>query len=56
MLKRADTRLRAMQHSAESTHIRNFLCEIEAEFKNILGYLYRVNDSRKEFFFKLAIL
>jgi hypothetical protein len=28
-----------MQHSTESTHNRDFLREIEAEFKNILGCL-----------------
>jgi hypothetical protein len=27
-----------MQHSAESTHFKNFLCEIETEFKHILGF------------------
>jgi hypothetical protein len=44
-----------MQHSAESTHIRDFLREIETEFKNILGCLsgpqgpsiYEKNGGRK---------
>jgi hypothetical protein len=30
--------LSAMLHSAESTHIRDFLREIETEFKSILGF------------------
>jgi hypothetical protein len=38
-LHSAESQLRAMQHSAESTHIRDFLCENETEFKNILGCL-----------------
>jgi hypothetical protein len=44
-----------MQDSAESTQIRDFLCEIETEFKNILGCLsgplvpsiYEKNGARK---------
>jgi hypothetical protein len=55
MLHSAESRLRDMQHSAESTHIRDFLCEIETEFKNILGCLsgpsgpsiYEKNGGRK---------
>jgi hypothetical protein len=27
-----------MPHSAESTHIREYLCEIETKYKNILGH------------------
>jgi hypothetical protein len=30
-------RLSAIRHSAESTHICKYLCEIETKFKNILG-------------------
>jgi hypothetical protein len=30
-------RLRAMPHKAESPHIRENLCKIEAKFENILG-------------------
>jgi hypothetical protein len=30
-------RLRAMPHSAELTHISEYLCEIETKFENILG-------------------
>jgi hypothetical protein len=34
----AELRLCPMPHSAESTHIREYLCEIETKLKNILGH------------------
>jgi hypothetical protein len=33
-----DPRLRAMPHSAEWTHIREYLREIETKLKNIFGH------------------
>jgi hypothetical protein len=39
MLHSAESRLRAMKHSAESTLNRDFLREFETEFENILGCL-----------------
>jgi hypothetical protein len=34
----AQSRLRTMPHSAESTHIHKYLREIETKLKNILGH------------------
>jgi hypothetical protein len=33
-----ESRLCAMRHSAESTHICEYLREIETKYKNILGH------------------